>query len=483
MKVQKPIRLYYPLTALLVLVLLTSCTSELQLGTSDAPKFALDRSSDVLPYVQIGSDGPIQNEPKVGGVISLYERNALSYTGRLGIEYRGSTSYRLSDKKSYGIELWDQADNDLAVELLGMPAEEDWILMGQVFRASTNTIFDTTFLFHRLGYEIFRSMGNYAARSRFIELEIDGQYQGLYLLMEKLKRDENRIAIAELSTADNSGSALTGGYVFKIDKTSGGGLGEGQPLSYFDNNWDDDARYSETNSFRSNYDIHGKLLQESPFGPPYHSNQTLETYFVYEYPRAELITASQKTYLKKTIDDFEKALLEGDGSYVDLVDLQSFVDFFLLNELTMNEDAYRLSTFLYKDREGPIVLGPVWDLNIGYHRRWGRVPDNDWIANYNDYVSGDAWMVPFWWDILLEDESFIQTLKSRWQSLRTSALSYAQIEAKIDSDVRLLKESGAIDRNFQKWSGIPVNYDAEIAALKSYLNSRLAWMDQEIQKM
>ena len=175
--------------------------------------------------------------------------------------------------------------------------------------------------------------------------------------------------------------------------------------------------------------------------------------------------------------------MAGDGSYVDLVDLQSFVDFFLLNELTMNEDAYRLSTFLYKDREGPIVLGPVWDLNIGYHRIWGRVPDNDWIANYNDYVSGDAWMVPFWWDILLEDESFIQTIRSRWQSLRTSALSYAQIEAKIDSDVRLLKESGAIDRNFQKWSGIPVNYDAEIAALKSYLNSRLAWMDQEIQKM
>jgi hypothetical protein len=143
MKVQKLIRLYYSLTVLLALVFLTSCTSELQLGTSDAPKFALDRSSDVLPYVQIRSDAPIQNEPKVGGVISLYERNELSYTGRLGIEYRGSTSYRLSDKKSFGIELWDQADNDLAVELLGMPAEEDWILMGQVFRASTNTIFES----------------------------------------------------------------------------------------------------------------------------------------------------------------------------------------------------------------------------------------------------------------------------------------------------------------------------------------------------
>lgn len=483
MRIHNRVTVITALTFLWALAFLTSCSSELQLGSADAPKLALERSSDVLPYVQIRTDEPIQNEPKVGGVLTIYERNTLSYTGRLGIEYRGSTSYRVSDKKSYGIELWDQAGNDLSAELLDMPAEEDWILMGQVFRASTNTIFDTTFLFHRLGYEIFRSMGNYAARSRFIELEIDGQYQGLYLLMEKLKRDENRIAIAEMSTADNSGSALTGGYIFKIDKTSGGGLGAGQPLTYFDNNWDDDARYTSENSFRSKYSIDGQILDQEPFGPPYHPTQTLETYFVYEYPSVANLTQEQKNYLEGAVEDFEDALLAGDGAYLDHIDLQSFVDFFLLNELTMNEDAYRLSTFMYKHREGPIHLGPVWDLNIGYHRKWGRVPENDWIANYNDYVSGDAWMVPFWWDVLLEDESFKTALKARWQFLKGSALSFAQIESKIDSDVRLLKESGAIERNFQKWTGIPVDYDAEIAALKNYLRNRLDWMDQEIQKM
>src|SRR6056300_504225 len=205
----------------LILILslsLLSCASELKLGASDAPEGALNRSSDLLPYVQILTDAPVLNEPKVGGEMRIFERNQLTHTQLMGIEYRGSTSYRLSDKKSYGVETWDETGNDLSVEVLGMPSEEDWILMGQVFRASTNTLFDTTFLFHRLGYELFRSMGNYAARSRFVELEINDQYLGIYLLMEKLKRDENRINIQSISTADNNGDNITGGYILKIDK-------------------------------------------------------------------------------------------------------------------------------------------------------------------------------------------------------------------------------------------------------------------------
>ncbi len=460
-----------------------SCTSELKLDSSDVPDGALNRSSDLLPYIQILTDAPILNEPKVSGELRIFERNELTHTQTMGIEYRGSTSYRLSDKKSFGVEIWDETGNDLSVELLGMPAEEDWILMGQVFRASENILFDTTFLFHRLGYEIFRSMGNYAARSRFTELEINGQYQGIYLLMEKLKRDENRINIQSISEIDNSGEALTGGYILKIDKTSGSEVGTDQPLDYFDNNWADDARYTEAVSFRSDFNIFGEELQEAPFGEPYHANQYLETYFVYEYPDYNLITPEQKNYLQNEIGQFERALLERDGSYTNFIDLQSFVDYFILNELTMNEDAYRLSTFLYKDRNGPIHLGPVWDLNIGYHRKWNRVPESDWIANFNDHVPGDAWMVPFWWDILLEEDSFKSLLKSRWQTLRSGSLQISTIESRIDSDVKTLKDSGAIQRNFERWTGIDVDYDAEIAALKDYLGRRINWMDQKITQM
>ena len=467
---------------LLLLLGLFSCTSQLKLGSSEAPEGALNRSSDLLPYVQVLTDAPILNEPKVGGEMRIFERNELTHTQFMGIEYRGSTSYRMSDKKSFGFEIWDEGGNDLSVEVLGMPAEEDWILMGQVFRAP-NTLFDTTFLFHRLGYEIFRSMGNYAARSRFVELEINGEYLGVYLLMEKLKRDENRIAIQPMSNLDTSTEGISGGYILKIDKTSGSEVGVGKPLSYFDNNWDDDARYTEAVSFRSDFSIFGEEIQEAPYGPPYHPNQYLETYYVYEYPDYKRITPEQKNYIQNEIEQFERALLARDGLYTNFIDLQSFVDYFILNELTMNEDAYRLSTFLYKDRNGPIHLGPVWDLNIGYHRKWNRVPESDWIANYNDYISEDAWMVPFWWDILLEDEAFITLLKSRWQTLRSGALQISNIESRIDADVKTLKDSGAIDRNFERWTGIEVDYDGEISALKDYLNRRINWMDQKITQL
>ena len=470
---------FFPLFLLLGLI---SCTSQLKVGSSEAPEGALNRSSDLLPYVQVLTDAPILNEPKVGGEMRIFERNELTHTQFMGIEYRGSTSYRMSDKKSFGFEIWDEGGNDLSVEVLGMPAQEDWILMGQVFRAP-NTLFDTTFLFHRLGYEIFRSMGNYAARSRFVELEINGEYLGVYLLMEKLKRDENRIAIQPMSNLDTSTEGISGGYILKIDKTSGSEVGVGKPLSYFDNNWDDDARYTEAVSFRSDFSIFGEEIQEAPYGPPYHPNQYLETYYVYEYPDYKRITPEQKNYIQNEIGQFERALLARDGSYTNFINLQSFVDYFILNELTMNEDAYRLSTFLYKDRNGPIHLGPVWDLNIGYHRKWNRVPESDWIANYNDYISEDAWMVPFWWDILLEDEAFKNLLKSRWQTLRSGALQISSIESRIDADVNTLKDSGAIDRNFQRWKGIEVDYDSEISALKDYLNRRINWMDQKITQM
>ena len=77
-------------------------------------------------------------------------------------------------------------------------------------------------------------------------------------------------------------------------------------------NWDDDARYTEENSFRSKYDIDGKLIGFDPYGPPYHGDQYLETYFLYEYPKAENISEAQKEYIQDYIFEFETALLTDD---------------------------------------------------------------------------------------------------------------------------------------------------------------------------
>ena len=465
-----------------VFVILFSCAKE---GDPiDASTEPPDIEMNDLPYLRVTTNETIQNEPKVPGVLTVFERNELTFNSTIGIEYRGSTSFRLSDKKSYGLETWDDQNNDVNASILGFPEEEDWILMGHVFRASSNTIFDPTLMHHYIGYGLYASMGHYASRSKYVELEVNDTYQGIYVFMEKLKRDNERIDIEKLSPTENSLPEITGGYILKIDKTAGGDVAPDQPLEYYNDNWADDARYSSEISFRSDYDINGNILSMAPFDPPYHTNQYLETYFLYEYPKSDEITADQKNYIQSYIRDFETALLEDDFSsdnrtYTQYIDLDSFVDFFIINEITGNVDGYRLSTYLHKDRGEKLKMGPIWDLNIGYNRQ-DRVPVTDWIANYNTYVSQDPWMVPFWWPRLLQDPIFRQKLKQRWQGLRQNEFSTLRVLDRVQSTADYLIENGAIERNYERWSGIFVDYTESVNGLKAYLENRLLWIDQQV---
>lgn len=470
------------LSVLLFLFLLLSCGKDPATNPSLATPPDLDTGA--LPYIRITTDVSIENEPKVPGDMAVFENQSLSFSSPIGIEYRGSTSFRLSDKKSYGIETWDENNQDVNESILGFPEEEDWILNGHVFRSSNNTLFDPTLMHHYIGYEMYRSMGRYASRSKFVEVEINQNYMGTYVFMEKLKRDNDRIDIAKMTAADNELPNVTGGYILKIDKTSGGDVAPNEPLAYYYDNWADDARYSEAISFRSNYDIYGNILNTPAFDPPYHSGQFLETYFLYEYPKSDEITTAQKQYIQTFIHDFETALLQDDftsdqRSYTQFIDLDSFVDFFIINEITGNIDGYRISTYLHKDRDTKLKMGPIWDLNIGYNRQ-NRVPFTDWIANYNNYVDRDAWMVPFWWPRLLQDPVFQQRLKLRWQALRSNQLSTSTVLGLVQSTADYLVENGAIERNYERWNGIAVDYNQSIEELKNYLDNRLSWMDQQI---
>ena len=462
--------------------LLSSCSKDPETNPDISSPPGIDTGD--LPYIRITTDVSIENEPKVAGDIAIFENENLSFSSPIGIEYRGSTSFRLSDKKSYGLETWDENNQDVNESILGFPEEEDWILTGHVFRSSSNTIFDPSLMHHYIGYEMYRSMGRYASRSKFVELEVNQDYKGTYVFMEKLKRDNDRIDIAKMTPADNELPNVSGGYILKIDKTSGGDVAPNQPLAYYYDNWADDARYSEAISFRSDYDIYGNILNTPAFNPPYHSGQFLETYFLYEYPKSDEISPAQKQYIQNYIHDFETALLQDDFStdqrtYTSFIDLDSFVDFFIINEITGNIDGYRISTYLHKDRDAKLKMGPIWDLNIGYNRQ-NRVPFTDWIANYNNHVDRDAWMVPFWWPRLLEDPLFQQRLKQRWQALRSNQLSTSTVLGLVQSTSNYLIENGAVERNYERWSGVAVDYTQAVEELKNYLDNRLSWMDGQI---
>lgn len=417
---------------------------------------------DRLPQVFVDTKGgTIVDEPKISSDAIFVNALDTVYNGNLGIEFRGATSQALFPKKSFGLETWDANDEDINVSLFGLPEEEDWILYGPYS--------DKTLLRNILIYDLSRDIGQYASRSLFVDLTLNNSYRGVYVFMEKLKRDGERIDINKLKDDENSGEDLTGGYILKIDKTAGNNLGEG---------------YNELNSFESAYDPPGATLGQ-------------KTYFLYEYPDAEDITMQQKEYISNYMANFEDALASDDFSdpelgYANYIDTASFIDFFLLNELANNVDAYRLSTFMHKDKNEKLKMGPIWDFNLAFGNAdyCGGGSPNVWAYKFNDRCSDDFWLVPFWWDRLLQDPAFVAELKERWVNLRGNALSETAILSKVDGYIEQLEKSGSLNQNFDTWRVLgtyvwPNNfvgntYDDEISYLTNWIANRLSWLDSQI---
>jgi len=412
-----------------------------------------------LPIIVIQTNGQsIVDEPKITcdmGVIWNEDgsRNFLSdpfneYDGKIGIEIRGSTSQQYP-KKSYGFETRDALGNNLNTELLGLPKENDWVLYG--------AFPDKSLMRNEITYSLFEKMQPWSPRYVYCELVIDNEYLGIYTLIEKVKRDNDRIDIAEIDEDDLQGDSLTGGYVVKIDKLTGS---------------------SNT---------------------PWISDYQDELKFLYHDPKFEELKFAQREYIKNYISDFEDAVygpqfkdpVEG---YRPFIDVNSFFDFMLMQELGRTVDGYRSSSFMYKDRNskgGKLTCGPMWDFNLSY----GNADYCDgflttgWQYNFED-VCGDDFdvAVPNWWKILLEDPSFVNALKCRWIELRSTILSDNYIENWIDSTANYLNE--AQERNFIKWPilGEYINWNyfigdsfqEEVNYLKWWFKTRSEYLDSQL---
>jgi len=431
---------------------------------NELPDEIIIKPEDRLPQIEVNTNGgTIVDEPKISADITISEADVVTYDGNIGIEFRGATSQTFP-KKSYGLETWDENNEDINVSLLGFPEEEDWILYGPYS--------DKSLMRNILIYDLSRDIDMYASRSKFVELTINNEYQGVYVFMEKLKRDSQRIDINKLNDDENSGEDLTGGYILKIDKTAGSNLGEG---------------YNDLNSFTSPH-------------APLNASVGQEINFLYEYPDAEDITTEQKDYISSYVADFENALASSDFmdpvlGYKAFIDVPSFIDFFLLNEISNNVDGYRLSTFMHKDKNEKLKMGPIWDFNLAFGNAnyCGGGNTNVWAYKFNERCSGDFWLIPFWWDKLLQDPVFVAELKARWNVLRGGAFSETSILAKISSYKDTLEKAGAIDTNFDTWEILGVelwpnnfvgdSFLEENNYLTNWAMDRLTWMDNAINSL
>jgi hypothetical protein len=419
-----------------------------------------------LPLFIIDTGGqPIVDEPKIEAHLKIiYNENGYIrktddpniYDGYIGIEIRGRYSAWLP-QKPYGFETRDSLGNNLNIPLFHMPPENDWILL-----ANYN---DKVFMRNSLAFELFRQMGHYAPRTQFCEVIVNDQYQGIYVLTEKIKVDKNRIDIAKLTEEDNTGDDVTGGYVFKVD--------------YFD----------EYNSWESRH---------PPFG-----GSTERVRFVYYYPKPDEITDQQMQYIQQFVDQMESALYgAGSQGIVDIMsdymDLDSFVDYFLLNELARNVDGYKKSSYFFKDKNsngGKLHAGPVWDFdwawkNIG-ECIFGATDGSGWAYAVHQC---DPWPMPPGWTVkLMKDVRFKRMVKERYQELRQTILSETFLFNYIDSVSYVLEESQ--ERHYIRWPILgqnvgapevdpqPSTFEGDISKFKNWISTRLNWLDLQFSSV
>jgi hypothetical protein len=419
---------------------------------SDVPLVVIDTLTNGIP----GSGGAWASS-----VTALIETDATGrahltgvpdFLGRGGLHVRGSSSAAWP-KKNYSFETWDTAGNDLDVSALGFPAESDWVLYASYL--------DRTLLRDSLVYELSNQYGQYGVRTRPVEvyLNADGgaiteaDYAGVYVFMERIKRDGDRVDVADLEPSHAAEPEISGGYVLKIDRGAA--------------------------------TIPAALSRD----------------FVAVDPEDAELTPAQKTWITGYIAQFEAALSGSDfadpvNGYAKYIDVPSWIDYHIMTELTYNVDEWYLSTYLSKDRGGKLTLGPFWDFDrsLGNTSQIGGAGTTGWysdalvsfFAAYNNQSPDQVVEYP-WFRRLFADPNFYQKYVDRRQELRRTVLSEANIFATIDRLAAERLESQS--RNFERWNTLNAviapsphafsTYEAHVANLKSWIAARLAWLDAQ----
>lgn len=399
-----------------------------------------------LPIVKIDTNNQsIPGEERDGSTITTtleiidnketvnHQNDQATITSSAKIRYRGNSSMKFN-KKGYLIKLVDENGLEQEEKMLGMDYHSEWVLHGPYL--------DKTLIRNYMWYNIGHEIMGAAPQTRFCEVFVDGEYKGVYVMVESPARgDTSRMKISKYKQGDPFTS-----YIVRLDK---------EPTN--------------------------ELEQLETFsGYSYNRNMQLETI----YPGKNVLTPKLKNYIENDISKFEKALYSYDydsakHGYRNYINVDSFVDYFIINEFTLNYDAGNLSTYLYKDVKGKLNLY-IWDFNSA----------NDNYKREQDYEDFEfPWNT--WYYMLLKDEKFVNQVITRYKELRRTYLSDDYLMQYIDETVAYLGKT--VDRNFEKWGFLPEealvspmernpsNYKEAIEQLKNSIKKRGKWLDENIE--
>lgn len=360
--------------------------------------------SSHLPLVLIDTGGvAIEEDEKHPAAITIIDNEggynhttdipALKAAALINI--RGTTSAKFKKKQyrlNFTVSLNSTDRTNCAV--MGMPPATDWVLNGPYL--------DKSLVRNYLMYNLAGEIMQWAPHVRFCEVFLDGEYEGLYLMIEAVTVDKERVNI-------NKKSNLQGKVGFLLLRERVG--------------------YTKT---------------------PLQSHSLFSTGTAFElgieYPNPANITQSNIQYIQDRVKAFEDKLysqwgISIDATYINEIDMKSFVDYYIINEFSINRDAGIFSTYTYCDPRGKLTMGPVWDCNNCFDNFYDSTPyDQLCVAN-------NGWFVP-----LVLDKTFTELVIFRYHELRESILSEDRLLKMIDDIVAYL--GPAIDRNFKRWDDV-----------------------------
>ena len=414
--------------------------------------------SSTLPIVVVNTNNiyvPAYQDlsvPATMGIISNGTVNHINdpfnnYGGHASFKVRGSSS-RSFPTSSYSFTTTDASGADSDATLLGMPADHSWILYAPWD--------DKALIRDVITYKMSNDMGDYAPRTRLVELYMNNDYRGVYVLEEHISRGSQRVSVHKLNTSDTAGAAVTGGYIFEVDRGGGGWTSSILPC--------DSATSSIT--------------------------------FDYVYPKQSNIVPQQQAYIAAYTDSFETALknlsvYDTLNGYRKFIDVPSFIDQCIMQETGHNVDGYRLSSYVHKDRNGKLMGGPIWDFNLAYGNAdyYDGSDTHTWEWDF-PCPFYDGYLNPFWWKQFLTDTNYMHELKCRYTTLRTpgNALDTVHFDHTIDSLTDLLQVPQ--QRHYTRWPIMGVytwpnyfvgsTYAEEVNYLKTWIQTRIAWMDSNL---
>ena len=408
----------------------------------------------VLVIDSLGSGALVQDDidhPSWLYVYSPPAGNAPTFNATPGLispmtaTVRGASS-ALFPKKGYNIGFSDATGGDRSLGILDMPSNQKWALVNP-------WKYDLSFINNSFTYALSNQMGRWAPRTRLAEVffnangdDVDTQdYAGIYVITDKIEVDKDRVDISSLSPNNVSGTSVTGGYIFKIDSKLPGEIA-----------WTTTRQIPADNSLS----------------------------IIMVTPDEGSAVSAQVDYIKNYVQRMEDALF-GDRAtgwsrrtYLDYIDRSAWVDHHLLNVFVSNPDAFRRSAYFTKDRNGKLAAGPVWDFDRALGSYW-----DERSFRYDVWAglgTPDPWRID-WWGVIATDPEFMQEWVDRWQSLRRSQLSNANLLSLVTS-LGASVGSDAAARDAARWpdDASPFgNYTAQIDHLKGWVTLRAEWIDQQ----